>query len=225
MTGSLRHVLVAAVSFLSVAALATPASAELVRLTNGRIIAVAACRFDGEFVVLEFHSGGEVRMPKALISELLPDEVPYAKPFALEALKMSVSAAGPQLAPAAIRALVGQTAARMGVDAKLAHAVVQVESNYDPKAMSSKGAMGLMQIMPVIVTQYAVDDPYDPAKNLEAGLRHLRGLIDRFGVTTSGLRLALAAYNAGETAVSRYRGVPPYRETQDYVRRVLALVR
>jgi len=219
------HVLVLAGFFLVATGLATPARAELVRLSNGRVIQVENCRFDGDFVVLGLPGGGEVRAPKTLIAELLPDEVPYAKAFALEALKTSVAATSPQLAESAIRALVGQVAARVGVDQKLAHAVVSIESNYDPRAMSSKGAMGLMQIMPVVAQAYAVDDPYDPLKNLEAGMKHLRGLLDRFGVSSSGLRLALAAYNAGETAVARYGGVPPYRETQDYVRKVLALLR
>jgi len=219
------HVFVVAGFFLVATGLASPAAAELVRLTSGRVIQVETCRFDGDFVVLGMPGGGEVRAPKSLVVELLPDEVPYAKAFALEALKTSVVATSPQMAESAIRALVGQVATRVGVDLKLAHAIVSVESNYDPRAVSSKGAMGLMQIMPVVVQAYAVDDPYDPAKNLEAGMKHLRGLLDRFGVSTSGLRLALAAYNAGETAVARYGGVPPYRETQDYVRKVLALLR
>jgi soluble lytic murein transglycosylase-like protein len=77
--------------------------------------------------------------------------------------------------------------------------------------------MGLMQIMPVVARQYAVNDPFDPEANLEAGMRHLRNLLGRM----PDLRRALAAYNAGETAVTRYGGVPPYRETQSYVRRIL----
>jgi soluble lytic murein transglycosylase-like protein len=80
--------------------------------------------------------------------------------------------------------------------------------------------MGLTQIMPVIAREYRLDDPFDPESNLEAGLRHLRRLLGRYEV-----RRALAAYNAGEGAVARYGGVPPYRETQQYVRRVLTLLR
>jgi len=110
-------------------------------------------------------------------------------------------------------------AARVGIDVALAHAVVKVESNYRANAVSPKGAMGLMQLMPFVAKQYAVDDPFDPEQNLEAGLRHLRGLLDRLE-----LKNALAAYNAGEGAVSRYGGVPPYRETQNYVKRIMALV-
>jgi soluble lytic murein transglycosylase-like protein len=199
-----------------------PARAELVRLTNGRIISVASCRFDGEFVVLEFRGGGEVRAPKDLIAELMPDEVPYARALALEALAMSAAASGPQLAIGEIRSLVSRIAEKWRVPEKLAHALVQTESNYEPRAVSPKGAMGLMQLMPVVAEQYAVVDPFNAEANLEAGMRHLRGLLDRF---PGRLTLALAAYNAGEGAVSRYNGVPPYRETQDYVRRIQALVR
>ena len=199
-----------------------PARAELVRLTNGRIISVASCRFDGEFVVLEFRGGGEVRAPKDLIAELMPDEVPYARALALEALAMSPAAGGPQLALAEIRSLVTRIAEKWRIPEKLAHALVQTESNYEPRAVSPKGAMGLMQLMPVVAEQYAVTDPFNAEANLDAGMRHLRGLLDRF---PGRLTLALAAYNAGEGAVSRYKGVPPYRETQDYVRRIQALVR
>ena len=202
--------------------LAAPAQAELVRLTNGRIISVASCRYDGEFVVLEFRGGGEVRAPKDLIAELMPDEVPYARTIALEALAMSPAAGGPQLALGEIRSLVTRIAVKWRVPEKLAHALVQIESNYEPRAVSPKGAMGLMQLMPVVAEQYAVTDPFNAEANLDAGMRHLRGLLDRF---PGRLTLALAAYNAGEGAVSRYQGVPPYRETQDYVRRIQALVR
>jgi len=200
----------------------SPASADLVKLANGRVLSVEACRFEGDSVIFEFPGGGEVRAPKDLVAEILPDEVPHAKAFALEALASSVSAAGPRMADSAIRELVDRVAARIGVNLRLARAVVEVESNYDARAVSSKGAMGLMQIMPVIAQEYALTDPFDPEKNLEAGMRHLRELLDRYG--NDSMR-ALAAYNAGESAVSRYGGVPPYRETQDYVQRVLALVR
>jgi soluble lytic murein transglycosylase-like protein len=87
--------------------------------------------------------------------------------------------------------------------------------------VSPKGAMGLMQLMPATARQYAVIDPFDPVQNLAAGLQHLRGLLDRFGKGRESL--ALAAYNAGEAAVSRYGGIPPFRETQNYVRRILSL--
>jgi soluble lytic murein transglycosylase-like protein len=180
-------------------------------MNNGREISVDSCRFEGDNVILVFRGGGEVKAPKDMVAEVLPDEVPHAMAFALEALAASASAAGPRLSSDALREMVDR-----------ARAVVQVESNFDVRAVSSKGAMGLMQIMPVIAQEFSVDDPFDPEKNLEAGMKHLRALLERYG--NDSMR-ALAAYNAGEGAVSRYGGVPPYRETQDYVQRVLALVR
>lgn len=195
------------------------ANAEIVRLSNGRIMNVEMCRFEGDIVVLVMRGGGEIRAPKSMVAELLPDEVPYARTVAIEALAASPSATL-RLEAAAIRALVDRIAQKVGLDRKLAHAVVSVESNYEPLAISPKGAMGLMQIMPVIARQYRVQDPFDPEQNLEAGMRHLRSLLERFDP-----RRAIAAYNAGATAVVRYGGTPPYRETQNYVQRVLSALR
>jgi len=209
-------------AFALVTALPGPASADLVKMNNGRVISVEAVRFEGESVVLEFRGGGEVKAPKDLVAEILPDEVPYAKAFALEALAASPAAAGPRLSDLAVRELVDRVAARVGVNQRLARAIVQVESNWDSRAVSPKGAMGLMQIMPVVAQEYSVSDPFDPEKNLEAGMRHLRNLLEQYGYDSMR---ALAAYNAGQGAVSRYGGVPPYQETRDYVQRVLALVR
>jgi Transglycosylase SLT domain len=203
------------------AAVPAPAHADLVKLTNGRLVPVESAVFDGDTVLLRFRNGGDVRMPRALVEELLPDEVPFARAAALQALASSPSAKKRQLTPDGLRALVMRIAAKFGVPARLADALVTVESDYDPRAVSSKGAMGLMQIMPAVASLYGVDDPFDPVENLEAGMRHLRSLLDRF----ADRRVALAAYNAGEAAVSRYGGIPPYRETQDYVRRILALLR
>ena len=105
-----------------------------------------------------------------------------------------------------------------GVDPLLVRALIQVESKYNPRARSSKGAMGLMQLMPQTVREYNLRNPDDPKSNIEAGIKRLKSLIDKWGV-----ELALAAYNAGEGAVARFNGVPPYRETRSYVSRILAI--
>ena len=99
------------------------------------------------------------------------------------------------------------------------HAVIEAESNYRPRARSRTGAKGLMQLMPATARQYAVENPYDPRANIDAGVRHLKDLLSRFD-----LRLALAAYNAGEGAVRAYGGLPPFAETRSYVTRILRSV-
>ncbi len=106
------------------------------------------------------------------------------------------------------------------LEPKLVRALIQVESAWNPAAVSRAGAMGLMQLMPETATLMRVADPYDPEENVRAGTAFLRRMIDRFD---GQLELALAAYNAGPGAVERYGGVPPYAETRDYVRRVLRL--
>jgi soluble lytic murein transglycosylase-like protein len=106
-----------------------------------------------------------------------------------------------------------------GVDPLLVRALIQVESNYKPRARSPKGAMGLMQLMPSTARTYNVRNPFDPKANIEAGVKHLKSLLDRF----RGVNVALAAYNAGEGAVEKFNGVPPYRETKSYVSKILSL--
>jgi soluble lytic murein transglycosylase-like protein len=100
-------------------------------------------------------------------------------------------------------------------------AVIAAESNFDPEAVSRAGAQGLMQLMPHTAAKLGVDDPLRPIENVRGGARYLREMLDRY----RDLSVALAAYNAGPRAVDRHGGVPPYRETQDYVRRVLTYYR
>jgi soluble lytic murein transglycosylase-like protein len=199
---------------------AGPARADIVRLTNGRIMSVEKAVFDGDMVILMMRGGGEIRAARTLVAELLPDEVPFARSVAIESLAASIVTRGPRMAREAVVALVDRVAGKVGLDRRIAHAVVRAESNYDPAAISPKGAMGLMQLMPVVARQYDLSDPFHPEQNLEAGMRHLRHLLGRFDLSR-----ALAAYNAGEGAVSRYGGVPPYRETQEYVRKIRAMLR
>jgi hypothetical protein len=124
----------------------------------------------------------------------------------------------PDLAPYARE--IREAAERYGVEEALIKAVIRVESGFNSRAVSPKGARGLMQLMPGTASMLGVRNSFDPRENIDGGVRHLRGLIDRFG---SDLKLALAAYNAGEQAVVNHGGLPPFRETRDYVTRILGL--
>jgi soluble lytic murein transglycosylase-like protein len=123
---------------------------------------------------------------------------------------------------AALETMAASIAQRHGVDASLVHAVITIESRYDPFAVSRRGAMGLMQLMPKTAARFQVENAFDPVQNVDGGVRYLKELLDRY---SGQVRLALAAYNAGEDAVERYSGIPPYRETVDYVRKVQHLSR
>lgn len=114
--------------------------------------------------------------------------------------------------------LIKRTADRYGVDPALVKAVIHTESDFNPQATSHKGASGLMQLMPKTAANYGINDLYNPSQNIEAGVRHLRYLLKKY---ENKLSHAIAAYNAGETAVRKYAGIPPYPETQRYVTKVL----
>jgi len=113
-----------------------------------------------------------------------------------------------------------EAASRYGIDAKLVEALIWAESMFDPWAVSRKGAQGLMQLMPDTASLLGVRDTFNPRQNIDGGVRHLRTLLDRY---QGSLSLALAAYNAGDEAVRSHRGIPPYPETQGYVRKILQL--
>ena len=123
------------------------------------------------------------------------------------------------VAPAALRERINDHALAQDLDPKLVEALIRVESAFNSRAVSNKGAMGLMQLMPGTALELGVENAFDVEENLRGGTTYLRSLLDRF---SGDLTLALAGYNAGPGAVEKYRGIPPYSETTEYVRRVLA---
>jgi hypothetical protein len=198
------------------------ASAEIVFLTSGRTLSIKSHREDGDSLVLTLRSGGEVTCDKSLVEKIEPDEVPHPDPAAGDAETSEPAASDEDVAAILQDTPYGEIISAMseanGVNPLLVRALIQVESNYKPRARSAKGAMGLMQIMPATAREYRVRNPYDPRTNIEVGIKRLKGLIDKWGV-----ELALAAYNAGEGAVEKFNGVPPYRETRTYVSKILRL--
>ena len=114
--------------------------------------------------------------------------------------------------------IINSSCERFGVDPSLVHAIVKVESDFNPFALSRKGAMGLMQLMPQTATTMNVRNSFSPDENIEGGVKYLRYLLDRY---EGNISLALAAYNAGETAVKKWGTVPPFKETQDYVKKIM----
>jgi len=205
------------VALASVSA-ATDARAELVFFANGGSMNVKAHRVEGGSLVLTLRSGGEVELAASAITRIAPDEVPY--PEEDHEVRLNPAAASP--APEGTSEydpIIRRVAAEQGVDVRLVRAVIQVESAYQPRARSPKGAVGLMQLLPATARQYGVSNPYDPTANIEAGIRHLKALLERFP-----LAMALAAYNAGEASVERFRGIPPYPETRNYVSSILKLI-
>jgi len=188
---------------LGLLALPAAASADIALLSTGSTMKVTAQRVEGDTVVLVLKGGGEVGVPAAMVQGIVPDEV-------LEELRPGTAAD--------FERLVAEAAQRHGLEPALVRAVVAVESGFQPTAVSRKGAQGLMQLMPATARDLGVDDPFDPAANLDGGSRYLSSLVARYD---GDLTRALAAYNAGMAAVARHGGVPPYAETRSYVRRVL----
>jgi soluble lytic murein transglycosylase-like protein len=108
-------------------------------------------------------------------------------------------------------------AGKHGIDSELIHVIIRAESNYDSFAISDKGAMGLMQLMPATAKQYGVNNVFDSAQNIEGGVRYLKDLVNLYQGQANQTQLVLAAYNAGQEAVRKYKGIPPYPETKAYI--------
>jgi len=218
--------------------------ADVALLRNGRTLAVTDYRMDGDRVVLMMEGGGEIALlndqivairREAPIPRSLPDTSspplpggspgPVTPPAVVTSLETRPAQGIPiELVPGAVfdrgalRVLAGRIARKHQVDEGLVLAVIEVESRYDAFAVSPRGAMGLMQLMPGTAARFAVRNTFDPVENVDGGVRYLKELLTRY---SGQVRLALAAYNAGEDAVDQFKGIPPFRETQQYVVRVL----
>lgn len=211
--------------------LATPLRAALVVLEEGRHLKVTSFELVGdERIRLRLLGGGELVLPIDRVERIVDDEVDPrdflvapAAPGPPDRPRRSVrEAAGrPHGAPARWAAVVEAAAAAHDLDPGLVAAVIQVESSWKPRAVSPKGARGLMQLMPATARRLGVTKSFDPAQNVRGGSLYLSLLAERFG--EHEVEKILAAYNAGEEAVETYKGIPPYRETRDYVRKVMAL--
>jgi hypothetical protein len=212
------------------AVLASPraARADLVVLEDGRVVKVAAYAVheaEGQ-IELTLPGGGGYSIDLDRVERIVEDEVevsevilegiPEPEPDALYDLSWKEGRKALYGTP--YDAIIEREAKAHNVDASLVSAVIRAESGYQPRAVSRKGARGLMQLMPATAKRLAVRRPFDPASNIRGGTKYLRMLAERFGHRPE---LVLAAYNAGEGAVDTYGGVPPYKETLGYVRKIM----
>ena len=236
-------------SFAILPVLCLPAGAALADvalLKNCRSLTVSDYRIEGEQILLVMEGGGQIALPNGQVVAIrreqgappAPSAAPIVSPdravleapraASLEVLDGRREGDGPiAIEPGgvfdreALRGLAARIARKHAVDEALVLAVIEVESRYDAFAVSPRGAMGLMQLMPQTASRFAVRNTFNPVDNVDGGVRYLKELLTRY---SGQVRLALAAYNAGEDAVDRFKGIPPFRETQQYVVRVLRVL-
>lgn len=197
---------------ISVAVFAVSSDArEIVRLRGGVSFEVDRheTESEGYWVYTRYGARFLAKADVTGIEEILPPGAKKPEPAPV-----------PKTGPAATRAMIDDAAKRHGLPPAIVHAVANAESGYNQNAVSRAGAIGVMQLMPA-TAGYLGANPKDEAQNIDAGTRYLRSLLDKYGKSPDQVTLALAAYNAGPTAVARYGGVPPYAETRTYVRRVV----
>jgi soluble lytic murein transglycosylase-like protein len=202
----------AIVTLLGSLALSLNARADYAVLRNGQRLHITGAEHMGDTVRLQL-PGGSVLLP---VEELLNIEPEETFPASAAASPGSPTLGAPYANQIRTAALT------YGLDPRLIASVIAVESNFDPRAVSRKAACGLMQLLPETALRLAVRNIFDPQQNIDAGARYLKELLGRYG---QNLTLALAAYNAGPEVVDRYRGVPPFPETRNYIRLVTEKLR
>lgn len=221
--------------FIALVALASPAGASIALFVDGRAMKISAFKVIGENdMQLTLKSGGAITVPLTRIDRVIDDEV--VPPAIVEEVKKAVEKDGGIFPTRSWRyddkrgpifkskfdKLIVEAAKKFDVDAALVSAVIKAESDFNARELSNKGARGLMQLMPSTAERFGVTDSYDPVANIYAGVRYLRWLLQTFNGNAD---LAVAAYNAGEGNVWKYNGVPPFRETINYINRIAKHVR
>ena len=204
--------------------LALPASGSLVIYNDGRIVKASEYRVSGEDVEVTLPGGGGYTTSLLLIERIVDDEVAAPEPVPSTPERKSAAVdlfykpLGKLAFPSRYDRLIDEECRRANLDAAFVSAVIKAESNFNPHARSRKGALGLMQLMPATAERLGVRRWSDPEANIRGGVRYLKALCLRF---SNAPELVLAAYNAGEEAVDAYQGIPPYRETVGYVKKIL----
>jgi soluble lytic murein transglycosylase-like protein len=222
----------AAIALLVCAAI--PASASIAVFSDGRSSKIETYAVEGELIHLTLQGGGEMSLPLRRIERIVDDEI--VAPEVVEEVKQIVEEQGgvfpkrswryseqsKPLWQSKYNDIIIDAAKKFDVDAALVSAVIKAESDYNPRTLSNKGARGLMQLMPATAERFGVTNSFDPAQNIHAGTRYLRWLLKTFDGNAD---LAVAAYNAGEGNVWKYDGVPPFRETVNYIKRISKHIR
>lgn len=200
--------------------------AELVVFQEGRVVKADSYRVIGDQLEIGLAGGGSYLVDMDRVERIVDDEVVISDVEVRQAdggapvsYDLSYREDRKPLFNTPYDRIITAEAKRFGVDASLVSALIRAESNYEPRAVSRKGARGLMQLMPATAHRLSVAYPFDPVSNVRGGVRYLKELLDRFDHRPD---LILAAYNAGENAVETFGGVPPYRETVGYVKRILS---
>jgi hypothetical protein len=213
--------------------LATSASASIALFSDGRNMKIETYAVEAEVIHLTMLGGGTLSLPITRIERIVDDEV--ATPEVVEEVKKIVEEGGvfprrswrfheqsQPLFQSKYNDIIVEAARHWDVDAALVSAVIKAESDYNPRIVSHKGARGLMQLMPATAKRFGVTNSFDPRENIYAGTQYLRWLLKKF---EGNADLAVAAYNAGEGNVWKYDGVPPFRETVNYINRIAKHIR
>jgi Transglycosylase SLT domain len=203
-----------------------PACAAIAIFEDGRVAKIADYRVEGDSIVITLPGGGGYTTSIMRVERIVEDEVAPDPPASAPAVTLPEALAydltyHPSRKPlfqTPFDAAIDAECRKANLDAAMVSAVIKAESNYDPRARSRKGARGLMQLMPLTAARLGVTRSFDPVANIRGGVKYLKQLVARFSARPE---LVLAAYNAGEDAVESYGGIPPYRETKDYVSRIL----